>query len=545
MAKEVKKSVSEKSSEVLYNEEKFKVREDLGSVAQTAERGRTKTHLKNLDEYVKTTSRRKTIERRESVASRAKISEWAERYGNIDQKGLNKYLCEPALSNSFFWKTETTKDSLAQDPILEIRENNKVYFLNGNVHGQRVFTLEQFEDVLDGRIIQCCPGIDYGQIEQESTEIEYEQDCQCAYEVVQSHSTVCHQVPGKPENQINVVQVPGVIVSPVTVENGLFTGQCQTGCLDGTFALTQPEFENFLIQLEGECDSDGNIDQSTQGTDIVLGSNDYNLLGYDEFCDVECGEECDILGDHEVTLDNDMLYECGDEALFMDDVEDHDIASLEQKLKDLKTEKKLAKRSLNKKERIAFTAALNGGNLSQASIAQALLRNGSNSVVVRKVMDRIKGVKMRRKAEREMLGMDKKEYRAFRKERRKTIKAEFKAAKAQYKEQFSGKLWRKKKRTEKRVEKGRMSLFPLGRRGGMNDINKMEIKQEIRETKNLRKKAKKAARKEGRQVNKELRKARKAEKRGEVVTTNDSLSKKEARKQKRADKKAARKARKS
>lgn len=493
MGKHTEQAATEKqSSEVLIKHENSITREKLGSVAETAEKQKTEKHLHTLGEEVKIISRKKSIERKEQVDYQFQIREWAKKYKTVDQNGIEDVLCKPFSKNAFFWRAEKTEDSVDQDPILEIREDELVYFLNGNIEGQRVFTFEQFDDVLKGRKIECCTAVDYAKIKNESIEIQYEQDCECAQRTCQKHTDICYQIPGKPENQINVKQVPGMVISPVIVENGLYTGECSIGCLDGKFALPEAEFEAIITEIESCPEEKG-------GQKIELGKVEYNTLGHDEFCEVECGEDCRELGDHTVSLENEMFEECDEDGIFMDEIEDETLESLEAKLKALKNEKKLNKKDLSNKERIAFLSALTGGTLVGASIADALMRNGSNNVVVRDVMSRIKGVKMRRKAEREMLGMDKKEYRAFRKERRKAIKSAKKEAKDTFKETHSGKEWRQKRRGEKKAEKE------------MQKINKKDIRADIKDTKKQIKELKKSAPK-NRDLKKELRAERKAEK---------------------------------
>lgn len=526
---EINQSAPEKTTELLRQQE---IRESLGEIATQAERKETKNWLGRLGDKLglgrkskkeraklkqsivdengnkykhKDTHKEKIrgnispdmytsyFTQPETVPSSLKLAEWMNKYP-LDQKGLDTFLCEPALSNSFFWRNPDAQKLVDQDPILEIR-NNKVYFLNGAVENQTVFTFSQFEDVMNGRKIKYGPKIDYTQIEQNSVEIEYDRCCQMAQDVCQQYPGVLTQNNCGPDQVMITSQNTGISHSPIQVVNGQFCGDYQMDCLQGSFQLPPTEFCDYV--------------ESCGGCTTAL--QECNTLGQDEFCDVECGDACMGLDGLTEGVSHETLAQGIDQDdMYLDDIEDETLEDLEAKLKDLKLKKRANRSKLSPAELLALGGILTGGGmvaannlsltaataggsvgevlggvavkstaglglptlgsslntignvlrgatsvsaLSAGVVAWPLLLTGAATFVVAKVIKKLRQVKARREAERRELGMSKKEYRAFRKTRKKEAKAARKKLKREYIDKYSRSMWRKKKRADRKIKR--------------------------------------------------------------------------------------------
>lgn len=161
--------------------------------------------------------------------------------------------------NEFVWNHYKTADSVCQAPIMKVN-NGLVYFRNGNWEGRSVFTLEEFEGIMDQQM--CCEKTCY---EQETVECKEEKECKqekprfpecvpgvkkCEHiqNVINVHPTIIMVMPNQTKEQCCLTKCdkPNENVVQYCPEKECYDVKmhCEDKCIEGSFP--DPDFHAFL-----------------------------------------------------------------------------------------------------------------------------------------------------------------------------------------------------------------------------------------------------------------------------------------------------------
>ena len=199
------------------------------------------------------------VESKESIQhARQVIKAWNKEYDALVEtsEARAKQLAGYKLGlNEFVWNIDTTATSVDQSPIMKVRDG-LVFFRNGNWEGRSVFTMEEFESILDTQL-RCKKSCTKTRHKVPAC-VPMPHKCKEIQNITNVYPTMIVVVPGQGTQQCSMHNCTKPNCNTVTYrpETQCYdvSMTCAGNHIEGSF--TDPDFCGFLSECNGRFDID-------------------------------------------------------------------------------------------------------------------------------------------------------------------------------------------------------------------------------------------------------------------------------------------------